>query len=82
MISSYGATGKAYMNWCASMANSLDIGVQWLMCQEDDAPEPMVDSLTVYALNFYSHNIYAQLFIICNIFFSIKHENFIKIFMC
>jgi len=41
-MSSYGEEGKAYMKWCASMAHSLDIGVPWLMCQQDDAPEPMV----------------------------------------
>ncbi|KAL9407198.1 hypothetical protein Peur_004170 [Populus x canadensis] len=41
VMSSYGEEGKAYMNWCANMAQSLDIGVPWLMCQQDDAPEPM-----------------------------------------
>lgn len=24
------------------MANSLDIGVPWIMCQQPDAPQPMV----------------------------------------
>lgn len=38
----YGAAGKAYINWCASMATSLNIGVPWIMCQQDDAPQPMV----------------------------------------
>lgn len=42
VISSYGAAGKAYIDWCANMANSLDIGVPWIMCQEADAPQPMV----------------------------------------
>lgn len=44
VMSSYGEEGKAYMNWCANMAQSLDIGVPWLMCQQDDAPEPMIST--------------------------------------
>lgn len=41
-MSSYGTAGKTYINWCANMAESLDIGVPWIMCQQDDAPESMV----------------------------------------
>ncbi|KAJ9548282.1 hypothetical protein OSB04_020825 [Centaurea solstitialis] len=44
VISSYGDAGKSYINWCANMANSLDIGVPWIMCQEDDAPESMINT--------------------------------------
>ncbi|KAK9084367.1 hypothetical protein Scep_030838 [Stephania cephalantha] len=44
VISSYGEAGKQYINWCASMANSLDIGVPWVMCQETDAPAPMLET--------------------------------------
>ncbi|GFY98543.1 beta-galactosidase 15 [Actinidia rufa] len=44
VMSSYGAAGKAYVDWCANMANSLDIGVPWLMCQQADAPEPMINT--------------------------------------
>lgn len=43
MIKSYGPAGKAYIQWCANMAQSLDIGVPWIMCQQDDAPQPMVN---------------------------------------
>lgn len=32
----------AYIQWCANMTNSLDVGVPWIMCQQDDAPQPMV----------------------------------------
>ncbi|KAG4932279.1 hypothetical protein JHK87_046281 [Glycine soja] len=41
VISQYGDAGKAYMNWCANMAESLKVGVPWIMCQESDAPQPM-----------------------------------------
>ncbi|KAI3996224.1 hypothetical protein MKX01_026692 [Papaver californicum] len=44
VISSYGDAGKSYINWCSTMAESLDIGVPWIMCQESDAPEPMINT--------------------------------------
>ncbi|XP_052182584.1 beta-galactosidase-like [Diospyros lotus] len=44
VISSYGAIGKAYLDWCANMAESLDVGVPWIMCQQNDAPEPMINT--------------------------------------
>ncbi|KAG5101536.1 hypothetical protein JHK84_046505 [Glycine max] len=44
VISQYGDAGKAYMNWCANMAESLKVGVPWIMCQESDAPQPMINT--------------------------------------
>ena len=40
--SAYGPAGKTYIKWAASMATSLDTGVPWVMCQQKDAPDPMV----------------------------------------
>jgi hypothetical protein len=40
--SSYGAAGTAYMRWSAGMAVALDTGVPWVMCQQKDAPDPIV----------------------------------------
>ncbi|XP_019082573.1 PREDICTED: beta-galactosidase 8-like [Camelina sativa] len=40
--SAYGAAAKSYIKWSASMALSLDTGVPWNMCQQADAPDPMV----------------------------------------
>lgn len=37
-----GAAGHAYINWAAKMAVGLDTGVPWVMCKEDDAPDPVV----------------------------------------
>ncbi|KAE8648448.1 hypothetical protein Csa_009404, partial [Cucumis sativus] len=34
MTPAYGDAGKAYINWCAQMAESLNIGVPWIMCQQ------------------------------------------------
>ncbi|KAL2530667.1 Beta-galactosidase 7 [Forsythia ovata] len=56
VISSYGDVGKAYINWCASMAKSLDIGVPWIMCQEDDAPEPMLNTCNGYYCDQFTPN--------------------------
>lgn len=38
----YGSAAKVYINWAASMATSLDTGVPWVMCQQSDAPDPIV----------------------------------------
>ncbi|KAF7805570.1 beta-galactosidase 8-like [Senna tora] len=40
----HGAAGKTYINWAASMASSLDTGVPWNMCQQPDAPHPMINT--------------------------------------
>ncbi|OMO93429.1 hypothetical protein COLO4_16860 [Corchorus olitorius] len=39
--SSYGEAGKAYLKWCAQMAVAQNIGVPWIMCKQDDAPQPI-----------------------------------------
>ncbi|KAL2327302.1 hypothetical protein Fmac_020729 [Flemingia macrophylla] len=41
VMSAYGEAGKAYIDWCANMAESLNIGVPWIMCQQPNAPQPM-----------------------------------------
>lgn len=42
--SAYGAGAKPYINWSASMATSLDTGVPWVMCQQSDAPKPIINT--------------------------------------
>ncbi|KAL2498401.1 Beta-galactosidase 5 [Abeliophyllum distichum] len=37
-----GAAGEAYMNWAAKMAVGLNTGVPWIMCKDDNAPDPVV----------------------------------------
>ncbi|XP_014501818.1 beta-galactosidase 5 isoform X1 [Vigna radiata var. radiata] len=39
-----GAAGRAYLNWAASMAVGLGTGVPWVMCKENDAPDPVINS--------------------------------------
>lgn len=38
----YGEGGKPYAMWAAQMAVSQNIGVPWIMCQQYDAPDPVV----------------------------------------
>lgn len=37
-----GEPAKAYASWAANMAVALNTGVPWIMCKEDDAPDPIV----------------------------------------
>lgn len=37
-----GAPGQAYTKWAAQMAVGLGTGVPWVMCKQDDAPDPIV----------------------------------------
>ncbi|KAG8371341.1 hypothetical protein BUALT_Bualt13G0077600 [Buddleja alternifolia] len=42
--SAYGNSAKTYISWAASMATSLDTGVPWVMCQQSDAPNPIINT--------------------------------------
>ncbi|KAF1873505.1 hypothetical protein Lal_00027543 [Lupinus albus] len=37
-----GAAGQNYVNWAAKMAVEMGTGVPWVMCKEDNAPDPVV----------------------------------------
>jgi hypothetical protein len=50
--SEYGPAAKSYIVWAASMATSLDTGVPWVMCQQVDAPDPIVSVLIELAWQF------------------------------
>ncbi|CAK9144124.1 unnamed protein product [Ilex paraguariensis] len=39
-----GAPGKAYTKWAAEMAVGLGTGVPWIMCKQEDAPDPIIDT--------------------------------------
>ncbi|WCJ42674.1 Beta-galactosidase [Euphorbia peplus] len=48
-----GAPGKAYTKWAADMAVGLATGVPWVMCKQDDAPDPVINSCNgFYCENF------------------------------
>ncbi|KAL3535619.1 hypothetical protein ACH5RR_004080 [Cinchona calisaya] len=39
-----GAPGKAYTKWAAQMAVAQTTGVPWVMCKQQDAPDPTIDA--------------------------------------
>nr|AAQ21369.1 beta-galactosidase [Sandersonia aurantiaca] len=54
-----GAPAKAYAAWAAKMAVDLETGVPWVMCKEDDAPDPVINTWNgFYADGFYPNKRY------------------------
>ncbi|XP_061356322.1 beta-galactosidase 5-like [Gastrolobium bilobum] len=51
-----GAAGHAYMNWAAKMAVGLGTGVPWVMCKEDDAPDPVINTCNGFYCDDFSPN--------------------------
>ncbi|XP_047982529.1 beta-galactosidase 3-like [Salvia hispanica] len=52
----FGAAGHSYMSWAAKMAVNLDTGVPWVMCKEDDAPDPVINSCNGFYCDYFSPN--------------------------
>ncbi|KAL5673210.1 hypothetical protein ACJX0J_017516, partial [Zea mays] len=36
--------GSSYVHWAAAMAVNLQTGVPWMMCKQDDAPDPIINT--------------------------------------
>ncbi|XP_019150893.1 PREDICTED: beta-galactosidase-like [Ipomoea nil] len=54
-----GDPGKAYTKWVAQMAIGLNTGVPWIMCKQDDAPDPIIDTCNgFYCENFHPNKPY------------------------
>ncbi|KAK4269257.1 hypothetical protein QN277_022441 [Acacia crassicarpa] len=51
-----GAPGKAYTNWAAQMAVGLGTGVPWIMCKQDDAPDPIINTCNGFYCDYFSPN--------------------------
>ncbi|XP_022769082.1 beta-galactosidase 5-like [Durio zibethinus] len=51
-----GDAGHAYINWAAKMAVELDTGVPWVMCKEDDAPDPVINACNGFYCDAFSPN--------------------------
>lgn len=52
----FGAAGHSYMTWAANMALELATGVPWVMCKEDDAPDPVIDTCNGFYCDYFSPN--------------------------
>ncbi|XP_073140309.1 beta-galactosidase-like isoform X2 [Henckelia pumila] len=51
-----GAPGRAYAEWAAKMAVDLDTGVPWIMCKQDDAPDPIINTCNGFYCDYFSPN--------------------------
>ncbi|KAI4336839.1 hypothetical protein L6164_015319 [Bauhinia variegata] len=51
-----GSAGRAYINWAAKMALGLGTGVPWVMCKEDDAPDPVINACNGFYCDDFSPN--------------------------
>ncbi|KAF5453009.1 hypothetical protein F2P56_027956 [Juglans regia] len=51
-----GAPGQAYTKWAAQMALGLGTGVPWIMCKEDDAPDPIINTCNGFYCDYFSPN--------------------------
>ncbi|KAL6848583.1 hypothetical protein ACP4OV_021609 [Aristida adscensionis] len=40
----FGSSGPRYVRWAAATAVSLQTGVPWMMCKQNDAPDPVINS--------------------------------------
>uniref|UniRef100_A0A7N0ZT79 Beta-galactosidase n=1 Tax=Kalanchoe fedtschenkoi TaxID=63787 RepID=A0A7N0ZT79_KALFE len=40
----FGDRGPPYVTWAANMAVGLQTGVPWVMCKQDDAPDPVINT--------------------------------------
>ncbi|ERN18154.1 hypothetical protein AMTR_s00054p00133410 [Amborella trichopoda] len=52
----YGNGGKPYAMWAAKMALSQDIGVPWIMCQQYDAPDPVINTCNSFYCDQFTPN--------------------------
>ncbi|KAL8146036.1 hypothetical protein AgCh_003971 [Apium graveolens] len=44
------------MTWAVKLAVGMDIGVPWVMCKEDDAPDPVINTCNVFYCDDFSPN--------------------------
>ncbi|WCJ35254.1 Beta-galactosidase [Euphorbia peplus] len=51
-----GAAGQSYMTWAAKMAVGLNTGVPWVMCKQDDAPDPVINACNGFYCDYFSPN--------------------------
>eukprot|EP00268_Persea_americana_P036741 TRINITY_DN3626_c0_g1_i1.p1 TRINITY_DN3626_c0_g1~~TRINITY_DN3626_c0_g1_i1.p1 ORF type:complete len:855 (+),score=133.65 TRINITY_DN3626_c0_g1_i1:195-2759(+) len=52
----YGDGAKPYAMWAAKMAVSQDIGVPWIMCQQYDAPDPVINTCNSFYCDQFTPN--------------------------
>lgn len=50
------ARDRSYANWAAKMAVGLKTGVPWVMCKQDDAPDPVINTCNGFYCDYFSPN--------------------------
>ncbi|PKA59007.1 Beta-galactosidase [Apostasia shenzhenica] len=51
-----GAPARSYANWAANMAVSLGTGAPWVMCKQDDAPDPVINTCNGFYCDYFTPN--------------------------
>ncbi|KAG5145004.1 hypothetical protein JHK84_030547 [Glycine max] len=51
-----GPAGQNYVNWAAKMAVETGTGVPWVMCKEDDAPDPVINTCNGFYCDYFTPN--------------------------
>ncbi|KAH7566338.1 hypothetical protein JRO89_XS08G0140000 [Xanthoceras sorbifolium] len=51
-----GSAGYNYMSWAAKMAVEMGTGVPWVMCKEDDAPDPVINTCNGFYCDAFTPN--------------------------
>ncbi|KAI9180535.1 hypothetical protein LWI28_005810 [Acer negundo] len=52
----FGTAGQAYMEWAAKMAVEMDTGVPWIMCKDEGAPDPVINTCNGFYCDNFSPN--------------------------
>ena len=60
MENNYGDGAKPYAMWAANMALSQNIGVPWIMCQQNDAPDPVINTCISFYCDQFTLNSYSK----------------------
>nr|GEV35161.1 beta-galactosidase-like isoform X2 [Tanacetum cinerariifolium] len=53
-----GDPARAYSKWAANMAVGLKTGVPWIMCKQDDAPDPTINTCNGFYCDYFTPNKY------------------------
>ncbi|KAJ0040842.1 hypothetical protein Pint_28372 [Pistacia integerrima] len=51
-----GSVGYNYVTWAAKMAVEMGTGVPWVMCKEDDAPDPVINTCNGFYCDTFTPN--------------------------
>uniref|UniRef100_M8BEG8 beta-galactosidase n=1 Tax=Aegilops tauschii TaxID=37682 RepID=M8BEG8_AEGTA len=51
-----GSGAKPYANWAAKMAVATNTGVPWVMCKQEDAPDPVINTCNGFYCDYFTPN--------------------------